>query len=309
MDEDDADSLDGVDTTDPPVGAEMADTTDVDTERAASALGSLADEDRIAILLALREDGPRSFVDLQAAAGFEDSGRFNYHLDRLVGRFVQKSDRGYDLRAAGAKAVDVVTDERFGESPAAVDRPADADCPNCGSELRARYEDENVEIACPDCAVLVHYGYFPPRGRTTRVADDLFDAYGKRLWRDFTLADRGVCPYCSGRMETQVERDSDHHLHYPAVSDCRDCGAEIATAVGLRLLADPAVVAFLYDHGVGVDDRPFWELEFCIDDSAVSVVADDPLRVVVPIERGDETLRVTVDEQGRVVETARTKRR
>ena len=300
MDEDAADSPDSVDTIDTP---------DVDTERAASALGSLADEDRIAILLALREGGPRSFVDLQAAAGFEDSGRFNYHLDQLVGRFVQKSERGYDLRAAGAKAVDIVTDERFGESPAAVDRPADADCPNCGSELRARYADENVEIACPDCSVLVHYGYFPPRGRTTRDADDLFDAYGMRLWRDFTLAYRGVCPYCSGRMETRVERDSDHHLHYPAVSDCRDCGAEIATAVGLRLLADPAVVAFFYDHGVGVDDRPFWEFAFCIDDSDVSVVADDPLRVVVPIERGGETLRVTVDDTGAVVETTRTTRR
>jgi hypothetical protein len=289
--------------------ADTRETSGVDAERAASALGSLADADRIAILLALREGGPRSFVDLQTAAGFEDSGRFNYHLDQLVGRFVQKSERGYDLRAAGAKAVDIVTDERFGESPDPVDRAADADCPNCGAELRARYVDENVEIACPDCSTLVHYGYFPPRGRTSRDAADLFDAYGMRLWRDFTLAYRGVCPYCSGRMETRVERDSDHHLHYPALSDCHDCGAEIATAVGLRLLADPAVVAFLHDHGVGVDDRPFWQFGFCIDDTDVSVVSEEPFRVVVPLERCEETLRVTVDERGDVVETARTTRR
>ncbi|EJN60875.1 DUF7351 domain-containing protein [Halogranum rubrum] len=282
---------------------------DVDTTQAASALGSLADEDRIAILLALREGGPRSFVDLQTAAGFEDSGRFNYHLDQLVGRFVQKSDRGYDLRAAGAKAVDIVTDERFGESPPPVDRPADADCPNCGAALRARYADENVEISCPECTVLVHYGYFPPRGRTTRDADDLFAAYGKRLWRDFTLAYRGVCPYCSGRMTTRVERESDHHLTHPAVSTCCDCGAEIATAVGLRLLADPDVVAFLADHGVGVDDRPFWQFDFCLDDGDVDVVAEDPFRVSVPIEQREETLRVTVDERGEVVETTRTTRR
>jgi hypothetical protein len=107
-------------------------------------------------------------------------------------------------------------------------------------------------------------------------------------------------------METRVERESDHHLHYPAVSDCRDCGTEIATTVGLRLLVDPVVVAFLHDHGVDVDDRPFWQFEFGIDDGDVSVVSEDPFRVVVPIARENETLRVTVDESGRVVETTRT---
>ncbi|MFC6725351.1 transcriptional regulator, partial [Halobium palmae] len=202
-------------------------------------------------------------------------------------------------------AVDVVTDERFGESPPPVDRAVDADCPNCGSRLRARYAEEDVEIVCPDCSTLVHYGYFPPRGGTTRDPEALFDAYGKRLWREFTLADRGVCPSCSGRTRTRVERDSDHHLRYPAVSRCLDCGAEVATAIGLRLLADPTVVSFLADHGEGVDDRPFWEFGFCIDDAEVRAESEDPLRVVVPIRRGDETLRVTVDAAGTVVETAR----
>lgn len=289
--------------------ADAADVSAVDTEQAASALRTLADEDRIAILLALRERGPQSFVELQTAAGFEDSGRFNYHLDQLVGRFVQKSERGYDLRAAGAKALDIVTDERFGESPDPVDTDAGADCPNCGSGLRARYADENVEIACSDCSTLVHYGYFPPRGRTTRDTDDLFDAYGRRLWRAFTLAAQGVCPSCSGRTKTRVERERHHHLHHPAVSICRDCGAEIATTIGLRLLADPAVVAFLYDHGVAVDDRPFWQFDFCLDDSGVEILDDDPLQVVVPIEQGDETLRIAVDERGQVVETTRTTER
>ncbi|ELZ87681.1 hypothetical protein C453_04989 [Haloferax elongans ATCC BAA-1513] len=282
------------------------DSLTVDVEQAADAIGALADTDRIAILVALRNGGRQSFVELQSAAGFEDSGRFNYHLDKLVGRFVAKHEDGYELRAAGSKAVDIVTDERFGESPPPEERPVDAACPSCGSQLRARYADENVEIACPDCSTLVHYGYFPPRGRTTRDADSLFDAYGTCLWRDFTLAYRGVCPYCRGRMRTQVEAESDHHLDYPAVSDCLDCGASIATTIGLRLLADPAVVTFLADHGTSPDDRPFWEFDFCIDDSDVTVVSEDPLSVSVPIRQGDETLRVVVDEEGSVIETTRS---
>ncbi|WP_396610611.1 transcriptional regulator [Haloferax sp. S1W] len=281
-------------------------TVSVDAEQAADAIGALADADRIAILVALRNGGRQSFVELQSAAGFEDSGRFNYHLTKLVGRFVNKREDGYELRAAGSKAVEIVTDERFGESPPPEERPLDASCPSCGSHLRARYADENVEIACPDCSTLVHYGYFPPRGRTTRDVDSLFEAYGTCVWRDFTLAYRGVCPYCHGRMTTRVEAESHHHLDYPAVSDCRDCGASIATTIGLRLLADPTVVSFLADHGTGPDDRPFWEFDFCLDDSDVAVVSEDPLSVSVPIRQGDEMLRVVVDENGSVIETTRS---
>jgi len=280
-----------------------------DAERAAAALGSLADADRIAIVLALRNGRTRPFVDLQTAAGFEDSGRFNYHLDRLLGEFVRKDEAGYRLTAAGAKAVDIVTDERFGSTPPVVDHPLDADCPQCGGRLHGRYAEKNVEIRCATCETLVHYGYFPPRGVTSRDPAALFDAYGRVLWRRFTLAARGVCPFCRGRTRTRVERGSDHHLDYPAVSKCVDCDATVATTVGLRLLADPTVVGFLADHGERVDDRPFWEFGFCIDDGDVVVTSDDPLRVTVPIRRDEETLRVTVDADATVVETARVDRR
>jgi hypothetical protein len=306
----DAPGVEGVD--EPDTATAGAGEDRIDAARAASALGSLADEDRIGILLALRNGRTRSFADLQAAAGFADSGRFNYHLDRLVGRFVAKVEGGYRLRAAGAKAVDVVTDERFGRPPEPVELPLDADCPACDGRLRGRYAAEseaNVEVVCPDCGTLVHYGYFPPRGRAGRDPEALFAAYGRRLWREFTLAGEGVCPACSGRTATRVERGSDHHLRFPAVSRCRDCGAEVATAAGLRLLADPAVVGFLADHGDRVDDRPFWEFAFCIDDADCEVVADDPFRLVVPIRRGAETLRATVDRECGVVETARERRR
>jgi len=279
---------------------------DLDTERVASAFGSLADDSRIAILVALWTDGPLPFSALQSAAGFADSGHFNYHLDQLLGQFVEKEGEVYRLRAAGTKAIDIVFDERFAGSADPVDRALDAACPACGAALRAHYEDGLVDISCSDCAVLVHLGYFPPRGRATRDLESFLDAYGRQLWRDFTLASEGVCPHCSGRMDTRVDVDPDWHLSLPAVSDCRDCGVTIGTTIGLRLLSDPVVVGFLHDHGIRVDDRPFWALEFCIDDADARIDEEDPLRVVVPIERGGETLRVTVDEHARVVSTSRT---
>ncbi|MFC6729879.1 transcriptional regulator [Natronoarchaeum mannanilyticum] len=282
---------------------------DVDAAEAAAAFGSLADENRIAILLALWSEEELSFADLQSAAEFEDSSLFNYHLGKLVGRFVEKEDDRYRLRAAGAKAIDVVVDERFGSSSEPVDLELDAACPDCGTPLRARYENDTITIDCPGCDCVVHLGYFPPRGRAARDPEAFLEAYAKRLWRDFTLAYEGICPRCSGRTSTRVEVDPDWHLDLPAVSDCADCGVSIGTTIGLRLLADPAVVAFLWDHGDAVDGRPFWEFPFCLDDADAEVVSQEPFRVVVPIERGGEVLQVTVDEAAQVVETARVTNR
>jgi DNA-binding transcriptional ArsR family regulator len=282
---------------------------DVAAEQAAAAFGSLADENRIAILRALWAAEELTFAELQSAAGFEDSSRFNYHLRKLLGRFVRKDDDQYKLRAAGAKAVDIVVDERFGRSSEPVDLSIDAECPDCEATLRARYDDDTLTIECPDCAGIVHLGYFPPRGRATRDPEEFLAAYARRLWRDFTLAYAGTCPRCSGRTTTRVEVDPDWHLDLPAVSDCADCGVSIGTTIGLRLLADPDVVSFLGDHGDAVDDRPFWQFDFCIDDADAEIVSEEPFRVVVPIERGEEELRVTVDESASVIETARVTRR
>ena len=283
--------------------------TDVNVAQAASAFGSLADENRIEILLALWQSGPLSFAELQSAAGFSDSGHFNYHLDELLDRFVEKTDGQYRLRTPGTSALDVVFDERFGESPPDVDIDVEADCPSCGVQLHASYSDGRVVIGCPDCSVLVNIGYFPPRGRLERDPAEFFAAYSKQTWRDFTLAREGICPHCGGRTETTVEVDPDWHLRYPAVSVCQSCQVTIGTTIGVRLLADPAVVSFLDEHGERVDDRPFWEFDWCIDDSDAVLQSEEPLRVTVPITLDEETLRVTVDERTNVLETKRVTRR
>lgn len=281
------------------------DTATVAVDRAADAFGTLADENRISILLALWNEQPLSFASLQEAADFEDSGRFNYHLDKLMGRFVGKDDDRYRLRPAGARALDILFDERFGEPPSSIERELETPCPNCGTPLVATYEDGHLEISCPECSVVFHYGYFPPRGRAARHPEELFLAYSRRLWRDFTLASAGVCPHCSGRMETHLEVDPDWHLDVATVSVCQHCGVEIGTPVGLRLLDDPAVVAFLFDHGIDVDDVPFWTLPFCLGDDSVTIESTDPLRVVVSIEYGTDRFDVTIGESGTVIETAR----
>jgi hypothetical protein len=284
-------------------------TPDVDSEAAAAAFGTLSDGGRIDILLALWQSDPLTFADLQRASGIDDSGRFNYHLDKLVGRFVQKTDEGYRLTPVGAKAVDLLLDARFGpSSPPPIDQVTVADCPSCGAFLLAHYDDGDMRLSCDACGALVHYGFFPPHGRATRDADSTLDAYSQQVWRDVTLAHRGVCPHCRGRMRTALEDDPDWAVDVAATSRCRDCGSPLSTTLGLRLLADPAVVSFLADHGHAVDERRFWEFAFVFDD-LVATVSESPPRYRLTITEDDERLEVIVDDTAHVVETARRRSR
>jgi len=67
----------------------------------------LADGTRVAIVRALGEsDGPRSFTALRERVGIRDSGRFNYHLQRLVGTFVERTECGYVLTEDGERVAD-----------------------------------------------------------------------------------------------------------------------------------------------------------------------------------------------------------
>lgn len=283
---------------------------DVDSEAAATAFSVLSDDTRIEILLTLWQSEHLSFVDLQRETGIDDSGRFNYHLDKLVDQFVQKADGGYRLTSVGAKVVDLLLDARFGPSPPpAIDEPTDVDCLSCDGRLHVYYEDGDMRLACPDCGDVLHYGFFPPQGRTARDADATLDAYSQQVWRNVTLAHRGVCPHCRGRMRTEVDTDPEWSVPAAARGRCLDCGAPFSSPVGLRLLADPDVVSFLADYDRFVDERRFWEFEFVYDEGAVDVVSEDPPRYRLTVSGDGECLEVTIDETAHVVDTARRRPR
>jgi DNA-binding transcriptional ArsR family regulator len=67
----------------------------------------LADETRVAIVRALGEVGrPLAFSELRERVGVRDSGRFNYHLQRLVGVFLDCTEEGYVLTDDGERVAD-----------------------------------------------------------------------------------------------------------------------------------------------------------------------------------------------------------
>jgi hypothetical protein len=86
---------------------------------------------------------------------------------------------------------------------------------------------------------------------------------------------------------------------------CQQCGHELCAAVSLGLLDHSAVVSFYGEHGVELSETPYWRLDWCVGDDAVTVRCEDPWRLGVDIAVDEETLQVTVDGDLDVVETSR----
>ncbi|WP_459193611.1 DUF7347 domain-containing protein [Halosimplex sp. J119] len=63
----------------------------------------LSNETRVRILAALADADAEAvrFSDLRTRVDVTDSGQFNYHLDRLRGELVAKTDDGYALTESG----------------------------------------------------------------------------------------------------------------------------------------------------------------------------------------------------------------
>lgn len=89
------------------------DVEDAGTERPDGSLPSMetlqlvTDPTRRAIVMTLwtAEDTPLRFTTLRRRSGTEESARFNYHLQQLLGRCVRDTENGYELTAHGERFI------------------------------------------------------------------------------------------------------------------------------------------------------------------------------------------------------------
>ncbi len=268
----------------------------------------LADETRMRILTSLVAAGDDSgrttvpYSELKERANVTDNGTFNYHLDKLLGRFVEKTDDGYQVRYSGLLAYRALMAGAFTASHESTTFPVDADCHGCGAGLRARYTGDNaLYVECSDCEWVFVAVQFPPRGFEERSRAELLRAVDQRMRHQVTLFARGVCPWCGATVTTRLaaaeghsegdDRGQESYVTYV----CDACSAGYHATVGESLLAHPAVTAFFHDHGVDLAETPVWDLEFAVTDRHTDVRSRDPWRVAVTVPADDERLEVVVD--------------
>ena len=272
---------------------------------AAEAFALLGDETRVAILEALagRSDDPRSFAQLREAVGVEDSGRFNYHLGKLVGRFVEKSDDGYRLTFAGSRVVGAVYEGTYAEGDAIEPIAMDADCPECGGGLALTYADERVRMGCTDCDEVVSEFGFPPGAIAGREPETLPAVLTSHMTTLVEQLRAGLCTNCSGPIEPTFKPETEEEQLVLEFA-CERCQTSATTSLASVLLTEPAVIAFHYDHGVDVRRALPWTLSWLVESEAEQV-SESPPRYAVTGTLDGERLRVEVAETLDVLETHR----
>lgn len=254
-----------------------------------------------------------SFSELRERVDSDvDSGQFNYHLQKLVGPFVEKTDDGYVLRPPGLALYRAIKAGAFSRSLTVEGFDADFDCYFCETPVEAAYDDGLFTMTCPGCEHLYARTALPPSAVEGDRSELLtrVDQYNRH---QMGLSADGVCPVCANPMALEF-LDSDavawvdgaERLDVFCHRFCGHCGREQYMTVGLALLHHPAIVAFFHEHAVDVTAIPHWGLEFVMTDNYLTVRSKDPWKFELAVPCEGETLTLVVDDELNVIEEERS---
>jgi rubredoxin len=307
-----------------------------------AALALLGDEVRASILVELSEarggegaPAELSFSELRARVAPDvDSSRFNYHLQELVGVFVERrgddggsaqpvptivgdgAERGYALRPEGTTLARTIRAWTHRGEPTVDPFPVGQDCYFCGGTTEASYRNAVFAVQCRDCEYLYEYELAPP-GVVGDDGAETAERAGQYL-RDRRVAfARGACPGCGHGLETAFVDPA--ATGYPRADHrrllvnraCPYCGERSYLRVGEALLGEPELVAFCHGRGLDVTRTPVWELPFAATDRSLTVHATDPWGATpgsdpepvatLAVEAGGDALELAVDDDCEVV--------
>lgn len=288
-----------------------------------AAFALLGEELRLEILFALyeateRREGDRNAVaysDLQAAVEEADSGRFNYHLTRLTGPFVEKVDGGYAIRQAGEAVVRAVLSGTFTDDPRFGPVPIDETCYRCGGGITVSYGDEHVLTRCLDCDGAISASYtrdgslsalvYPPAGLHGRSPAEIHELAHLRFEREVWMLAADTCPECGGAADRVLDVCRDHaaddgtlcgrcDLAVGAVGSvrCTVCGFGRITPPLLAHGPNPEVLELLNVDGPGTGA---WTRFGAAMTAEFEVVDPERPAVAYPDGEGDRRLRVDAD--------------
>lgn len=291
----------------------------------------LGDDTRLEILQVLgAADGPLAFSEVFDRIEYNDSSNFTYHLDKLVGHFVRKTEEGYVLRLAGRRVVEAIYSGVVTDQPR-VDRTAvDMDCMYCGAQTEMAYYDEVAFVYCEDCggrigntgpveewpvsdSDIVGYVSVPPAGVYGRTPTEILDAAGIWTVAGVQAIVRGVCPRCSAPIDRAADvceahddtvgfcETCDHQFGVAVTVRCTNCIFETHSPYPTHALGTIDLLAFMTAHGID----PFVSDAFHLSDCVEEIVSTDPLEARYTFTAGDEALTLTIDADLEVVETTR----
>jgi len=334
--------------TDPTVSKSPLEAAEAAEPHVTESFKLLSDEIRLAILLALwevydphAENNAVSFSQLFDRVGVRDSGNFSYHLDKLVGHYVEETSDGYRLRNSGLKIVRAVIAGSGLETRRLPPTEIPRSCYHCGAPVKLSYEDERLYQFCTECegnlgpesaeqapeGTLIVYDDFNPAGLSHRTPEEVFVAGTIEYLQTVKLLIRGVCPECSGPIQEALRICDSHDA--PAGELCPNCGTSMrggwnearvryvcsvckhsaSYPAWVAVFDHPAAVAFYHEHGFdmtyGLDDPEVCGRLFDRLKKEQTVVSRDPVRIRVTATCDGAELYLTLDGSLAVVDVGR----
>lgn len=305
------------------------------------AFALLGDTTRLAILLALwehydphAEENAVPFSTLFERVEYDNPGNFRYHLEQLTGQFIeQRGERGaYELRVPGLKLVQAIIAGAGVQDVTREPTEINKECPLCGAPTTISYREGLLFQACTECDGptpsrtnvdgFLHAVKFEPAGLADRTPEAIRAASIITSVRNLQSMFDGVCPTCSGPIDSWLDYCRDHD---PA-DICENCGSKFVAWARFRCqvcknhcnaspkelaLLHPAVISFYDDHGVSlrfrVDDYEHLKRGFDLMHAhGLELVSTDQPRVVVTASLDDDEIQLTFDETVAVVDVSRS---
>lgn len=279
------------------------------TDKLRDAYSVVANEIRLDILQTLwemytddptLEPNPVPFSTLKDHVGVRDSGRFHYHLNELVPRFVTHHEEGYKLAYPGARIIGAAVSGVYTDTQMSFGTPVGI-CPNsiCKGELELGYEEGHVFVKCDTCDMR-NTTYVPPILVGAHSVEQNPGLLGTFTMMRLQKAVRGFCSLCSGPVEGSVaqsvlESEREAGQTVKILYECQECGAPYHIPATLAVLDHPAVVSLLHNEGIDYREISPWCTKQTLK-SEERVSNDDPVRVEVTVSVTDTVLSFTLGE-------------
>lgn len=236
------------------------------------------------------------------------TSQFSYHLDRLMGHFVARTDEGYRLRREGTM-IDLAIKGGTFTSELSVD-PFEAgfDCYFCEVAVVAFCDDEMFRIECPDCSRVYKRVRLPPKALQIDDRQELLSRVDLAGRVALFPASHGHCHACAESLENEFVPAEEAWLPGADQVDlyvfwwCENCWTQMYMTVGSTLIHRTPVITFCKRRGVDVISTPTWEFEFAATDRYLEIESTDPWRVSLEIHLDGDVLELLVDEDVNIVE-------
>jgi len=291
------------------MGVESEGTKQVQKRPPDDVFGLLGNEVRLEILQAMstRPDATYSFSELYDSIDMDDSGNFNYHLSKLLGMFVQKTDDGYELRPQGMRIYQAIISGAYtDEGKVGPERIEGEFCNECTAAAEAWYDNSHFHLGCTECGKLIMHYPIPPGSFENGDTSSMVEAASTWLLRDHITAKRGVCPYCAGSVEKKLSGDESQmdplgKRKYRGVVSyiCRRCSWEFYCNPPFAMTTEPITVGFFADHGIDIFARHPWAI---YPDAEETVLSENPWRVEIIYCVDDAEQRIVIDENAEILE-------